>query len=239
MRKVLFFIVAGLFTSSITFANDMREAPQGNCPDGGIPSEKAPSVCCKDGFMYVGYQKDYTSISYKFCGYPKEGYKPKGDVESWCKDGYRLSPGEKSFSWLRPNECGCPDGSEYHEGKYVGHCCKDGYELHDKGKFGINFEICGCPKGTKHAEYNICCLENKKGYAIKGSSNELVPEKLDIWYCGCPENGKFVRYGLKSYACCKDDGYILDEKSGLYDKKGYPCRNILIDFFVESFRLLY
>ena len=194
------------------------------CPDGGIPSKKYPSSCCKDGFIYVDYKHDYVDVDFDVCGYPKEGYKPKGDVESWCKDGYRLSLGEKSFSWLSPEECGCPAGSEYHEGEYGGYCCQDGYELQSKGELKINFKICGCPKGTKHAEYDVCCLENKKGYAIENLSvGGPASEKLDHTFCGCPENGKKVNIFLSaSFVCCKD-GYELDTKTGLYSKKTLRC----------------
>lgn len=193
------------------------------CPDGGIQSKKISRDCCKNGFRYDNYFKDYASLDFESCGRPKEGYKPKGDRIGWCNDGYMYSGNTKSYSLLKPKECGCPKGSKYHKDD-GGYCCQDGYELMDKGERKINFEVCGCPKGTKHAKYDVCCLRDKAGYALENKNvGGPVIEKLDFIFCGCPDGGKMINIGLPLYICCKN-GYAMDEETGIYSKKESLCK---------------
>ena len=193
------------------------------CPDGGKQSSSQEYTCCKDGFRYLDYKKDYVAVDVKACGYPEGAYKPIGNREACCKDGYLYI--NKDDPWLQPDECGCPEGHKYKKGnKYSdGYCCKDGYELYTKNAYRINYEICGCPEGTKYAQYDTCCLKDKQGYAIENPSMGMpAEEKLNLRLCGCPENGKMKNVGLPLYICCKD-GYKLDEKTGLYSIRDTAC----------------
>ncbi|MDY6407341.1 MAG: hypothetical protein SPL08_01375 [Pseudomonadota bacterium] len=193
------------------------------CPDGGKQSTHQKYACCKDGFRYLDYKKDYIAVDVKACGYPEGTYKPKGDREAICKDGYLYI--NKDDPWLEPDECGCPAGHKHKKGNEYsnGYCCKDGYELFTKDSYRINYEICGCPKGTKHVKYDICCLKDKQGYAIENPSMGMpATEKLNFQFCGCPENGQMKNIGLPLYICCKN-GYKLDEETGVYSIRETLC----------------
>ena len=192
--KKLFFLTAILFFSSLSCATEP-------CPNGGIQSKKISSVCCKDGFRYNSYYKDYTDIDFKACGQPQERWIPT--------DG----------SYRYPRVWGCPRGFEYNKNYNV--CCQNGYRLNEDGTPLIWIDACGCPEGTKDGGADICCIQNKPGFAL--TNEELwgpIVETYQPSRCGCPDDGKLVGDPLgisPGVVCCKY-GLAFSEKWGKYVK---------------------
>ena len=215
--------------NNITFGAYTQIVGECGCPNGGIQSKEIPSACCKDGFRYSTYYKDYTSIDFKTCGQPKEGHRATNGSNVLCKDGFRYEEDTRTFSRLEPDDCGCPKGAEYNKNYNV--CCRDGYRLNERGTNLIWHDACGCPAGTKDSGANICCSQNKQGLAL--TNEELWGPVVEAYWpshCGCPDDGKLVGdpFGISpSQVCCKY-GRSFDKEKGKYSEWMPRC---VLNFF--------